>query len=197
MMASKIRFASKAWAYAALVICGAAGIVHGQSLYDPATYKPLATDLRAARVGDSLTILIYESATATSRADTSADRKSTFDARASDLDEVVGGRYASSNEFDGGGVERRSGEVVARVSVTVREVMDNGDLFVQGTQQIALNNESQHITVAGRLRPQDILADNTVLSSRLSDAKIEFKGRGLLTAREKPGLLARFFHWLL
>lgn len=170
---------------------------HSQSLYDPATYQPLATDQRAHQVGDNLTVLIYESATATSRANTSADRSSNIDIRATDLDEVAGVGYSSTNEFDGGGVEKRSGEVVARVSVTVREVLPNGDLYVQGEQHIALNNESQHIAVAGRLRRQDVFADNTVLSSRMSDAKIEFKGRGLLSSREKPGLLIRFFQWLL
>lgn len=168
-----------------------------QSLYEPARFQPLATDARAHRVGDTLTVLIYESATATSRANTTAERSSTLDARAGDLDQTVGAHYSSNNEFEGGGVERRSGEVIARVSVTVREVLENGDFRVAGAQQISLNNESQNISVAGRLRRQDILADNSVLSSRLSDAKIEFKGRGMLSSREKPGILIRFFQWLL
>lgn len=167
-----------------------------QSLYEPTSYQPLATDARANAVGDALTVLIYESATATSRANTSADRSSTIDLRATDLDETVGAAFSSNNEFEGGGVERRSGEVIARVSVTIREVLDNGDFRVEGAQHISLNNESQSISVVGRLRREDIFADNTVLSSRLSDAKIEFKGRGLLSSREKPGLLIRFFQWL-
>lgn len=186
----------KKLAGALLALCFCA-VSYSQSLYNPSTYQPLATDQRAHQVGDSLTVLIYESATATSRANTSADRSSKIDVRATDLDDVAGVGYSSNNEFDGGGVEKRSGEVVARVSVTVKEVLPNGDLYVQGEQHIALNNESQHIRVAGRLRQQDVFSDNTVLSSRMSDADIEFKGRGLLSSREKPGLLIRFFQWLL
>jgi flagellar L-ring protein precursor FlgH len=148
-------------------------------------------------VGDSLTVLIYESATATSRADTSASRTSKLDVSATDLHNTVGGKVSTDNDFEGGGAERRSGEVIARVSVTVVEIAPNGDLRVKGDQRIALNSETQRISVEGRLRPQDISAENTVLSSRLADAQIELKGRGLLSSRQKPGWLVRFFQWLL
>lgn len=181
----------------AIALIGLAMACEAQSLYESAGYQSLAADARARQVGDALTVLIYEVATATSRANTTAERSSQLDVRVTDFDDVGGGNFTSTNDFEGGGVERRSGEVVARVSVTIREVLENGDLVVQGAQQIALNNESQNISVSGRLRRQDIFADNTVLSSRLSDAKIEVKGRGMLSSREKPGLLIRFFQWLL
>jgi flagellar L-ring protein FlgH len=168
----------------------------GQSLYDSTTYRPLSTDLRAHAVGDAITVLIFEAATASSTASTSASRSSSIAARASDFGEPVGGDLSIDNDFDGGGEERRSGQLVAQITVTVREVLPNGDLVVQGDQQISLNSESQRILVEGRVRPQDIQADNSVLSSRMADARIEFKGRGLLSAREKPGLLARLFHWI-
>lgn len=183
--------------YICAVVLLTAFAVHGENLVDTNSYHGLAADDRAHRVGDSVTVLVYEAASATSRANTTADRSSSIDARASDLDDIAGVTYSADNRFDGGGVERRSGEVVARVSVTVREVRDNGDLLVQGEQRIALNNETQQISILGWLRPQDILADNTALSSRLADAKIEFKGKGMLSSREKPGILIRFFQWLL
>jgi flagellar L-ring protein precursor FlgH len=168
-----------------------------ESLYSPETYRDLAADHRARKVGDNITVLIYESATATSRADSSASRSSKLEGSATDLHNTIGGNVAIDNDFQGGGQERRTGEVIARVSVTVVDIADNGELRVKGEQRIALNSESQRIFVEGRLRPQDIGPDNTVLSSRLSDAHIEFKGRGLLSSRQKPGLLLRFFQWLL
>lgn len=171
-------------------------VAQAESLYDPENFRELAADHRAHRVGDNITILIYESATATSRADSTANRSSRVDLSATDLDETVGGSFSTDNTFQGGGQERRSGEVVARVSVSVVAIADNGELSVKGAQKIALNNETQQISVAGRLRPQDISPDNTVLSSRLSDANIEFKGRGMLSSRQKPGLIVRFFQWL-
>jgi flagellar L-ring protein FlgH len=172
------------------VACGA------DSLYDPATYRSLATDRRAYREGDVLTLLIFESATATTSANTSFNRKSKVEARAANLESAVGGSLNTDNQFDGGGVEQRTGQVVARVSVSVTEVLANGDLRVKGDQTIALNRESQHIAVEGRVRPEDIASDNTVVSTRLAEARIELKGQGLLSSKERPGLLTRFFHWL-
>ena len=172
-------------------------LANAESLYDPATYRELAADHRARHVGDNITVLIYETATATSRADSSASRSSKLDMSATDLHNTIGGNVSLDNDFQGGGQERRTGEVIARVSVSVVGIAENGDLQVKGEQRIALNSETQRISVEGRLRPQDIATDNTVLSSRLSDARIEFKGRGLLSSRQKPGLLVRFFQWLL
>lgn len=175
--------------------CATAARAEG-GLYDAAAFRPLAADHRAYRVGDTLTILVHESAAATSRAATETSRSANVDVSVTDLHSVGGGQYSSDNTFDGEGVERRSGELLARVTVTVTDVLPNGDLRVQGEQQIALNTETQRISVEGRLRPQDIESDNTAASSRLADAHIDFKGKGLLSSRQKPGLLGRLFHWL-
>lgn len=175
----------------------ASAAVSAESFYDPATYRALASDHRAHRPGDLLTVLIFESATASTRANSTTSRKSKLEARVANLSSARGGSLSSDNEFDGGGIERRSGEVVARVSVRVLDVLENGELHVKGEQLIALNSESQRITVEGRVRQEDIGTDNTVVSSRLADAKISFKGRGLLSARQRPGIIVRFLHWLL
>jgi flagellar L-ring protein FlgH len=185
----------RAWA-AALILAWHTSVAPAETLYNADTFRDLAADHRAHRIGDNITVLIYESASATSRADSTANRSSRVEATATDLHNTVGGNFGIDNTFQGGGQERRSGEVIARVSVTVVDIADNGDLRVKGMQKIALNSETQRISVEGRLRPQDIGPDNTVLSSRLSDANIEFKGRGMLSSRQKPGLLVRFFQWL-
>jgi flagellar L-ring protein precursor FlgH len=178
----------------AVLLAGAAAAA--DSLYDPATFRSLVTDRRAYRAGDVLTLLIYESATATTTTNSAANRKSKIEARAANLESAVGGSLNTDNQFEGGGVEKRTGQVIARVSVAVTDVLANGDLRVEGDQTIALNSESQRISVEGRVRPDDIASDNTVVSTRLADAKIEFKGHGLLSSKQHPGLVTRFFHWL-
>ena len=80
--------------------------------------------------------------------------------------------------------------------MTVSAVLANGELLVSGEQFIELNNDSQEIKVSGRVRPLDILANNTVLSTRLADAKISFTGEGLLVNRAKPGVITQIINWL-
>ncbi|WP_237057176.1 flagellar basal body L-ring protein FlgH [Microbulbifer sediminum] len=166
------------------------------SLYSDETYQSLVEDHRARFLGDTLTVLIYEAASATSKADTDTEKNSRISVRASDTHNTVGGDFRGSSEFDGGGVERRSGEVIGKISTTVEAILPNGDLFVRGRQVISLNNESQTIFVEGRVRPEDITADNTVISTRLADSNIKFQGEGLLSRKETPGLISRALEWL-
>jgi flagellar L-ring protein precursor FlgH len=166
------------------------------SLYRAQSYQALITDHRARRIGDSLVVLVYETATATNQTDTKVNKSSNIDIGASDNHNKIGGKFNATSDADGGGIERRSGQVVAQVSATVIAVTERGDYVIQGEQHIYLNSESQVITVAGRVRPQDIDSNNTVISTRIADAKIEFLGQGLLSAREKPGIVTRLFNWL-
>lgn len=166
------------------------------SLYSEATYQSLVEDHRAKFLGDTLTVLIHEAATAVSKADTDTDKNSKISVRASDTHNTVGGDFRGSSEFDGGGVERRSGEVIGKISATVEAILPSGELFVRGEQVISLNNETQTIFLEGRVRPQDISADNTILSTRLADSNIKFQGDGLLSRKETPGLISRALEWL-
>jgi flagellar L-ring protein FlgH len=175
--------------------CQALPVAAG-SLYNPGEYQALITDHRASKVGDSLVVLVYESATATNKADTSLNKSSAVSVEASDGYNRVGGSLDTSNTADGGGVERRSGEVVARVSATVTDILPSGEYVIRGHQLIALNNESQVIHVEGRVRPTDIDSNNTIISTRIADAQIEFTGQGLLSSREKPGIISRIINWL-
>ena len=164
--------------------------------YHAQDYQPLVVDRRAKNIGDSLVVLVYETATATNQADTKVNKSSSLAISATDNHNKVGGKIDTANDADGGGVERRSGEVVARVSATVMNITPTGEYFIEGKQYISLNNESQIITVEGRVRPQDIDTNNAVISTRISDAKIEFIGHGLLSSREQPGIITRIFNWL-
>ena len=194
------RFASIALALTACV-CTAA---RADTLLERDGYRPLVADQRALRPGDNLTVLITESAVASTTARTTTNKEGSISAAASGTREGASGPYTRSiagslelaEDFKGGGRIERSGKLLARLTVVVEAVEPNGTLQVQGEQDIVVNEERQRIAVAGRVRPQDIGPDNTVLSTRLSQARIEMTGQGLLAEKQKPGVLTRFLSWL-
>ena len=73
----------------------------------------------------------------------------------------------------------------------MKRVLRNGDLFVEGTKIVMVDNEEHHLYVSGVVRQADILADNSVLSSRVADAEIEYAGRGDVSDQQRPGWLSR------
>jgi len=172
---------------AALLLAGFAASAASESLYDEKSYRALASDTRAYRVGDALTIQVLENSAATANADTGTRRKNEMSAdltRAHNPTVNVG--ISAGGEFDGGGRTTRSGKLLAQLTVTVKEVLPNGDLQVAGEQLLLINDEQQRINVEGRVRPQDIAENNVVVSSRLADAKITYVGEGELAERQKP-----------
>ncbi len=172
------------------------GPVTAGSLYDAAAYRPLTSDHRAYQQGDSLTILIYESASSSTSADTDANKALDVGAAGSLDDKDFNARLGISNDSSGGGSINRTGRLVASVSVTIDSIYPNGELSVRGAQTIEFNDEQQFITVEGRVRPQDIREDNTVPSTRVAEARIKYVGEGLLGSRQKPGFITNFFNWL-
>lgn len=169
----------------------------GEQLFDATKYRPLVADHRASRVGDNLTILISESAVVSATTSTRTNKEGSVGGF---LDQPGTGnrnfRIGAEEDFTGGGTTSRSGRLVAQLTVTVLAVEPNGDLRVEGQQELEVNNEKQRIAIQGRVRPQDIDANNAVASSRVSFSKIEFVGQGLLSEKERQGILTRILSWL-
>ena len=90
----------------------------------------------------------------------------------------------------------RSEQFVAQMSATVVERLANGDLVIEGRQHLLINGENTVIGVRGRIRPQDVTADNAVLSSRIADARIDYDGKGFVSKGAKPGLINRILGFL-
>lgn len=176
-----------------LILAAGAG---ADSLYSEDRYVGLYSDPRAMRPGETLTVLIYEQASAATRAGRETSESAGISGSVRTDGDLDSGDVQISNDSDGGGSLTRSGQLVASVSVTVQEVLPNGELRVSGEQLIEFNEENQHIKVSGRVRPQDISAENTVISTRLADAQITYVGDGLLGRQQKPGLITRLFQWL-
>lgn len=174
--------------------------VQADSLFDESSYRSLVSDNRASKVGQSLTVLIYEQASAASAADTDTNKQSNIGVSGGVFGDSDNKRYGAdlglNSDFSGGGVISRTGNVVASISVTVQEVLSTGELRIAGQQWVNLNDEKQEISVSGVIRPQDISVDNTISSTRLSNAVIDYIGDGLLGERQKPGIITQFFNWL-
>jgi len=160
-------------------------------------FAALASDRRAMRVGDIVTLVIVESSSASNSADLSSEKSYSANGSVSSINSprTYGGQVKLGDDTEGRGRLQRSGRLAAQLSVRVQEVQPNGDLLVHGAQEINLNGEKTRIAVEGTLRPIDIQAGNVALSTRLANAKIEYDGDGYLSDRARPGLLARIVNW--
>jgi flagellar L-ring protein precursor FlgH len=98
--------------------------------------------------------------------------------------------------FDGGGSAARSGKLVATLSARVINVLDSGNLLIEGRRTIKLNDERQNIFVRGVIRPKDVGRNNVVSSAAISDAQIVYEGKGPLSEKSRPGVFTRLLDWL-
>ena len=161
------------------------------------TYRSLVAEDKAAHVGDVLTVIVQEAASASSSADLRAERSFRVAAQmTASKAEPYSAAAATDTRSDGVGRTQRSGRLLAQLSVSVTDVKENGDLLVRGEQSLRINGEEQLITLTGVVRPRDISEGNTVVSSRIADAKIQFHGKGFVARQSRPGWLARFFSLL-
>jgi flagellar L-ring protein precursor FlgH len=147
----------------------------------------------ASEIGDGLTVLIAESATASGTTLNSLSKKTSASGALSTGQSHSVGRGALNlaSDYDGAGQSVRSDKMVASISVTVVGLASNGDLLVAGEQQLNVNGERTHIRVHGRARRVDISSANTIVSTRLADAQIDYSGAGVIGRAARPGLLTR------
>lgn len=168
-----------------------------ESLYREGSYRSLTADSKAHRVGDAVTVQVIESSSASSSTDTTTQRRNAIGARVTSLPSREHGFTAAVNgEFEGGGTTQRANRLLATLTVTVREVLPNGELRVAGEQVLVVNGEEHRVNLEGRVRPQDVSDANVVSSTRLADARITYIGDGDLTERQQRGLWRRVLDWM-
>jgi flagellar L-ring protein FlgH len=167
-----------------------------QDLYKGGNWSSMATDRRASAIGDTITVVVSQVAEA-SNTTQNATRKSTDLSGSLDGGSInERGQLSLGGGYTGRGEMRRSEKLVAQLSVTIEQVLANGDYRIVGEQRLDVNGEKTLIAVRGRIRPEDIRSDNSVLSSRIADAQINYNGRGFVSRSAKPGLLNRIFSLL-
>lgn len=161
-------------------------------------YAPLTSGARAAAVGDTITILLVEKTQAVKTNSASTDRSGNISITPpptgplsfiKNTDLSVG----SGGTFNGKGGATQSNSLDGQVSVTVAQVLPNGNLLVRGQKLLTLNRGEEQIRIQGIVRPADILPDNTVLSTRVADARITYSGTGEIARASRQGWLGRLF----
>jgi flagellar L-ring protein precursor FlgH len=179
----------------------------GAGLWHETTYRSAFQDLRAHKVGDLITVNIVETSQANKKATTKTGRESSINAGISNLlgwegkiskigvpaefNNDVMLKASMENDFDGSGETTRNESMTASITARVLEVTPNGNLFIKGSRKVKVNNEAQYITLTGLVRPADVSPDNTVLSSYIAEASIEYTGSGPVSDKQRPGWLMR------
>lgn len=162
-------------------------------------------DNRSQRLGDIVVVQISESANATNSAATNTSSDSTTQAGVSNLLSLVekwaaarpdvdkGALVAAlyKSAYNGQGQTNRNDSLTATIPCQVKQVLPNGDLFIEGVKTIQVNREETHLYLSGVVRPYDIDMSNAVSSQRVLDAKIAFSGRGVISDKQGPGFMHR------
>jgi len=164
--------------------------------------ESLFTDIKANKVGDILTVMIYEQSQATQKSESKTEKSSKTSASGGpgvgslDFIPLFGMDFDNSNTFDGKGENTRKGTLTARMSVTVMSVLPNGDLVIEGTRTVGISGDRETLALTGVVRQKDISPDNTVDSYLIADAEIHYTGKGNANTASRPGFLSRLFGWL-
>ena len=157
-------------------------------------------DQRAGRVGDIVTVLIEIDDSASTSNTSKSQRTSAGNAGVSNflglessLGKILPGGFDPANAVgtnstfsnNGTGSVARSEKIKLTIAAIVSQVMPNGNLVIQGTQEVKTNNELRQLTVAGIVRPEDISSANTVRHTQIAEARISYGGRGDISRVQK------------
>lgn len=165
-------------------------------IFNPAAPGIFASDRRAARRGDILTVEFTEQFAATKSQAASGDRSSGYKMDMPDLlpmgldDGLLDN--STSQSFSGKGAAAQSNSLTGRLSVIVAREFPNGTLEIIGQKRLTLNNGNEYVRLTGIIRPEDISADNVVLSERIANADIRYVGAGDVADTARPGWVRRF-----
>ena len=160
----------------------------------------LFEDRRARRVGDTLTIAILENTNASKKSATNTGRASNNNFGVTGLQGLPGKSFLGSTlgatsdfSFDGKGESTNNNVFTGTITVTVTDVLPNGNLLVSGEKQVGINQGSEYIRLSGIVNPIHLNSANTVFSTQVADARIEYRGSGAVAENQQTGWLTRFF----
>ncbi len=175
---------------------------HSDAIYQPDTAMLLHEDLKARRVGDMLTVLLQEQTDAqkTSATDTTKTTATSITNPllfGKDLTRngrsILDNKLDSDHSFSGKGDTSQSNSLTGSITVVVVDVLSNGNMIVQGEKWLNINEGEDFVRLRGIVRAIDINPDNTISSTRVANADIQYGGAGTLSSANKKGWLARFF----
>ena len=161
--------------------------------------QPLFEDRRPRMVGDILTIVLDEQVSASKNSESNMNRNGSasldLDGLPDALEQLAeyGFDLSGASDFSGGGGSQASNSMTGTITVSVLEVMHNGNLRVRGEKQIAINQGVEFIRFSGVVNPRTITGQNSVPSTEVADARIEYVGSGYINEAQHMGWLQRFF----
>lgn len=196
--------------FAAFLVAGPA--MQAASLWSSSTgggERSMFADHKASRTGDILTVVVAESAAAKSSQSKSAKRDSAlqdavkqfvFSVAASKLGthagELPGTNLTGKSTYSGGGEVANSQTLDSRAAVLVTDVLPNGNLVIEGVRVVTFSGETQYVVLHGLVRGDDISSGNTVLSTNIADARVEFLDKGSISDAQKRGWLSKVYEKL-
>jgi flagellar L-ring protein FlgH len=197
---------------AALWISVAAGlafaaVARAESLWPAggAPTRSMYADRKAAGRGDILTIIVAESAVAQSSQNKQSRRESSIEdavqrfiyaGLGTHRGELPSVAVKGRSTYSGGGDVSNSQMISSRAAVFVTDVLPNGNLVIEGVRVVTFAGETQYVVLRGIVRPDDIGRDNSVTSTNIADARVEFHAEGALTDAQKRGWLAKIYEKL-
>lgn len=187
----------------------------GGAIYQANNIHPLFEDRRARNIGDVITINIVESTSASKNVSSTSGKTSSIAETAATptifgytpspsklgLAGLLGGATnfdtsitaSGVQKFEGKGDSSQKNAILGMLTVTVIDVLPNGNLLVSGEKQMGLNEGTEYIRFSGVVNPSTISSANVVISTQVADARIEFKGRGEMDSAQAMGWLGKFF----
>ncbi|CAK0776370.1 Flagellar L-ring protein [Gammaproteobacteria bacterium] len=168
------------------------------TIYQPGSSIFWAQDLSANRIGDILTVKLIEKTTSKKDANSKSSKSNantttnpTLFGRSFPIN--LGTSIAADSAFEGKGESSQNNQLTGDLSVTVVEVLPNGNLVVRGEKRLGINQGNEYLKLSGIIRPHDIKQDNSVDSTRIADPTIVYVGEGQMNDVNVMGWVARFF----
>lgn len=170
------------------------------AIFQTAAYRPMFEDRRARLVGDTITIVINEKSSAGKQAGSAASKTGSVTASAPNVFGLLGSltnRLSASGsnaiKYEDKGAVTSSNNFISTMTVTVIDVLSNGNLIVAGEKQVSLDKGSEFIRFSGVVDPSTVNSGNIVSSTQVADAKIEYRTNSTVDGAEVASMLARFF----
>ena len=180
------------------------------SLFAASEADTLFEDSRARRVGDIVVVKLVENTKAQNKAETSSNKKSSNDYQVANMFNrghagfipfmPIGPQPSvgipildtdSASGINATGKTKRENYVTTSLATRVLRVLPGGLMEIEGAREIRVNEETEYMVVRGMIRSKDVSADNSVLSTQIADASIEYYGKGVLADKQKPGWFSR------
>ena len=157
-----------------------------------------SSDRRAKKVGDILSVTLSETFSSSKGATNSSAKADNIGAEVGPTGLLrnfagLGGSASKTNSFSGSMATSQSSSLSGTISATVVRVFPNGNLEIKGQKKLRITEGTEYIRLSGIIRPQDISTSNTVSSTKIAEAQIEYVGAGILDSATKPGWGSKIF----